>query len=1570
MKFLFTQALITLARSLRPSGTFPPATPKLQYQCQPRREWLFQPNLAVKWGIHAYLILLGLGFAMSMDPHEGLRAVAGTSHSASRKEAREAPAASRDRMFDPTFTSRQEHKLLKSKKRKRTPCITTIRGIQMMTWNARGLRNEHHTCGLLAHIQAEWPHIDVLLLTETNLRSVDPNTTLANNETWAAHRVDEFPGQGRTRTGGLVLLVKRKRNFTVTKLQDFKQYFISAASWKIEHASWKTPLTVHGVYRNHAVTGELPDGTSLQRSTEKLQMTALQIIAASMTSDKTLSVLLGDFNLWIGEAQQPLTDPCVRAWRLRKSDHKPAQALDYVAKSFMEIVRSDELLVLNGRFGPSSASITYEKERKVRGKTQYSQSLIDYALCHQRWAPSIQKFEIHANTGRLSDHRPLHLNISCDVAAEALRPVPDPVPDAGCWETEHRALVDASPFKLPTDDPVRMRIEMQYQSSIATRLEAPAACLHALARQQTCCQVLRHHRPRLGSGCAPSCPCRNMQASLDEVYSSISDAIIGAAEEVLEHRRPRLAGRRKSQTIWRPGPEWRRLKVEQTDAWKILCDTDPSSEEHEVAHANHKAACRHLRAHVTEDRARWQSARFSKISLQGPGHTSKGAWAYLKRHVGGEEADGGLPKRVKGPEGGILREEASTQAWHAARSKIGCYDDLHPAFDASAHAARKLKLKDIETTESRRIREAKPPSEDGDKMMAAITRSELDAMLSESSKGTSPGTDRIHYELLTNGGEELKVVLLLLYNLAWAAGKHPQEWNKALIRPLYKPKTKDPLTIENYRAVTLINCICKGYESILFNRVSAHLEGRKGVSPGQGARRHTGTEELLYAITSTARDRHAHSGEGTYACFIDFTLAYPSTDHHVIFTKMHDKGIRGRLWANIRHLYRDMKSRVMHPGIPQEEFFDIHSGVREGSVLSPILFIIAVDDMLEYLAARPYRGSDRWAGQQPHPKGASAAPHRRGTTRPPGVWLRKVYLALLQFVDDSVLLAASPQELQHMIDVIAEYCAMYRLSVNPRPGKTEVVEFMCEASGFEYTIATPTASDPRHRTSLRISPGYRYLGSWIDKWLTFKRMVAEMMSSVSSETDKVAAMGGQPGGLPLRTTFQLWSALVLSHVHPIALVSDRQVKKLQWALLESVSKLAGAAADPQAVLADLGLPDAFTLHDIRLGLLVNRLRTLPDYMTAAALHRTLMSTEQNRARGVEAAYLRTLLRHRSAALWLPGPAPNETLLKVVTENGQLVDPIRQARTAFKTMWKKTVWTSRCRAMRAHCEPFESPKFKLFANIAARDLERRAPWIRASYLHYEVGPKHHLALFQFRTQSSLLAAHQAGAAEESEAVDPRCDGCETRLRFLQKKHATMAAQHPPAAPIILQRLHKEIAALQSLLSNDPPEDWEHALFHCCKGSLPEHRSKWLKDMRRIFASAQPRLGTRTGPVIKWSDLDMETKVQVALGTVPPSLDNTLTGDANASWHFCGKTAKKRRQRQEEFHAQVVATCSAFALTICQALRNYKKACTADITDNDTSWQRVHATWDWGPLMEEVSGSDVDQDNNSDPSTDDE
>ena len=106
------------------------------------------------------------------------------------------------------------------------------------------------------------------------------------------------------------------------------------------------------------------------------------------------------------------------------------------------------------------------------------------------------------------------------------------------------------------------------------------------------------------------------------------------------------------------------------------------------------------------------------------------------------------------------------------------------------------------------------------------------------------------------------------------------------------------------------------------------------------------------------------------------------------------------MWASVRDLYKGMESRVMHPGIPQDEFFPIDNGTREGSVLSPILFVIAVDDMSDYLSAHPFQDRNRR-----HTQSWSAAPpakQQRREQRAPGLRVGPVHLPLLQFVDDAV----------------------------------------------------------------------------------------------------------------------------------------------------------------------------------------------------------------------------------------------------------------------------------------------------------------------------------------------------------------------------------------------------------------------------------------------------------------------------------------------------------------------------------------------------------------------------------------
>ena len=115
-----------------------------------------------------------------------------------------------------------------------------------------------------------------------------------------------------------------------------------------------------------------------------------------------------------------------------------------------------------------------------------------------------------------------------------------------------------------------------------------------------------------------------------------------------------------------------------------------------------------------------------------------------------------------------------------------------------------------------------------------------------------------------------------------------------------------------------------------------------------------------------------------------------------------------------------------------------------------------------------------------------------------------------------------------------------------------------------------------------------------------------MANKLIGGSARVVAMGGRPGGLPIRSRFQLWSALALTHLHgSAALLSEDHIQMLQRRMDTSVQQMVGSLVEPAAVLADLGIPDASTIKLIRTANLRVRLQTLPEKLPPAAFHRHL-----------------------------------------------------------------------------------------------------------------------------------------------------------------------------------------------------------------------------------------------------------------------------------------------------------------------------------------------------------------------------
>ena len=218
--------------------------------------------------------------------------------------------------------------------------------------------------------------------------------------------------------------------------------------------------------------------------------------------------------------------------------------------------------------------------------------------------------------------------------------------------------------------------------------------------------------------------------------------------------------------------------------------------------------------------------------------------------------------------------------------------------------------------------------------------------------------------------------------------------------PIHKAgDVRDP---GNYRLITLMSVNCKLFERILNTR----LTNWASVDPTQqhiaenqvGFQADRSTTDHLYSMTETARLRTAQ-GRPTYACFVDCRKAFPSVYKAGMLVKLHRQGVRGRFWRMLQSMYSKIETRVMtgHEGdlTPEEIeglYYQIDTGVREGSIMSPLLYVLFIDGLLQELKSR----------------GLGVSITHKHT-------LERTWVGALMYADDLVMMADTPGELQLML---------------------------------------------------------------------------------------------------------------------------------------------------------------------------------------------------------------------------------------------------------------------------------------------------------------------------------------------------------------------------------------------------------------------------------------------------------------------------------------------------------------------------------------------------------------------------
>lgn len=212
----------------------------------------------------------------------------------------------------------------------------------------------------------------------------------------------------------------------------------------------------------------------------------------------------------------------------------------------------------------------------------------------------------------------------------------------------------------------------------------------------------------------------------------------------------------------------------------------------------------------------------------------------------------------------------------------------------------------------------------------------------------SAGPDGVPATFLKNTASSLCYPLAALFNQSLDSGYVPSHWRTAHIIPLHKKDSRS--NPSNYRPISLTSIICKTLEHIVTSNIAKHLESNRLLSHSQhGFRNHRSCESAILNFMHDVTSLLSNSPFSAVDCiFIDIRKAFDSVPHEQLVSVCSTFGLDVRTLSWIRSFVLNRKQRVVVDGVSSEWAW-VHSGVPQGCVISPLLFIMYMDSIVANL---------------------------------------------------------------------------------------------------------------------------------------------------------------------------------------------------------------------------------------------------------------------------------------------------------------------------------------------------------------------------------------------------------------------------------------------------------------------------------------------------------------------------------------------------------------------------------------------------------------------------------------------